>query len=227
MKSVVKILCGRIGYTFNNPDLIDLALTHRSMGGKNNERLEFLGDAALGFFIADELYCRFPTASEGDMTRLRALLVKGETLATLAQGLGIGEFIHLGSGELKSGGFRRASILACTMEALIGAAYLDGGFSACRQMLLSVYKEMLAEVSPERVTKDPKTRLQEWLQARKSPLPTYNLLKVKGESHAQQFFVECLVAGLKEGTQGEGRSRRTAEQQAAQQAYERLTELNN
>lgn len=216
-------LLRRIGYTFKDASLLRLALTHRSVSNTNNERLEFLGDAILGFLIAEELYRRFPSAAEGEMSRLRASLVKGQTLAMIATELELGEFVLLGSGELKSGGFRRDSILACTLEALIGAVYLDGGEAACRPLVKSLFASRLDQVSPDTVEKDPKTQLQEYLQARKLPLPIYDLIKVEGEPHSQTFYVECRVAELSAPTMGEGRSRRFAEQEAANAALQKLS----
>lgn len=216
-------LLRRIGYNFQDASLLRLALTHRSVSNTNNERLEFLGDAILGFLIAEELYRRFPMAAEGEMSRLRASLVKGQTLAMIATELELGEFMLLGSGELKSGGFRRDSILACTLEALIGAVYLDGGEVACRSLVKSLFASRLDQVSPDSVEKDPKTQLQEYLQARKLPLPIYDLSKVEGEPHSQIFYVECRVTGLPEPTMGEGRSRRFAEQAAASVALQKLS----
>lgn len=216
-------LLRRIGYTFKDASLLRLALTHRSVSNTNNERLEFLGDAILGFLIAEELYRRFPSAAEGEMSRLRASLVKGQTLAMIATELELGEFVLLGSGELKSGGFRRDSILACTLEALIGAVYLDGGETACRPLVKSLFASRLDQVSPDTVEKDPKTQLQEYLQARKLPLPIYDLIKVEGEPHSQTFYVECRVAELPAPTLGEGRSRRFAEQEAASAALQKLS----
>lgn len=214
-------LSRKLGYQFSRPDLLECALTHRSVGSNNNERLEFLGDAILNFLIADELYQRFPGASEGELSRARANLVRGSTLAILASAFELGNFLRLGPGELKSGGFRRESILAGTLESVIGAVYLDGGFDACRTLVLAIYKERLAVISPETHPKDPKTRLQEYLQAQKRPLPFYNVLAVEGEAHKQMFKVECIVEGISP-CQGRGVSRRLAEQNAAQQALQFL-----
>ena len=213
-----------LNYRFQDSSLVEQALTHRSVGHHNNERLEFLGDAVLGCVIAEELYRRFPAASEGELTRLRATLVRGETLAEIGKGLSLGDYIRLGSGELKSGGFRRGSILACGVEALIGAVYLDGGFAAARTLVLALYQERLESVSPEDELKDPKTRLQEFLQSRKLPLPRYDLVKVEGESHNQTFYVECVAEALKEPIPGHGSSRRKAEQSAAKKMLKILSE---
>lgn len=215
-------LCKALGYQFKDPSLLELALTHRSVSNQNNERLEFLGDAVLGCVIADELFQRFPQASEGELTRLRATLVKGDTLAKIGRELGLGDYLRLGSGELKSGGYRRGSILACAVEAIIGAIWNDAGFEAARALVVRLYRSRLEDASPEAAHKDPKTRLQELLQARKGPLPVYELLSVEGEAHTQTFHVGCRVEGLSGMAEGRGGSRRKAEQEAARQAYEML-----
>jgi ribonuclease-3 len=207
-------LCTELGYRFTDSALLEAALTHRSAGSVNNERLEFLGDAILNFTIAAELYRRFDAASEGELSRLRASLVRGETLALLARELSLGDYISLGQGELKSGGYERDSTLADTLEAVIGAVYLDGGLEACQIMLRSLYHHRFVSLSPTTQLKDPKTRLQEYLQSRKMALPVYSVLEIKGEAHAQTFLVECHAAGVC-ATQGEGNSRRRAEQDAA------------
>lgn len=211
-----------LGYVFNAPELLRSALTHRSFGSKHNERLEFLGDAVLSFIISSELYARFPALDEGRLSRLRASLVKGDTLAELARGLALGEYLQLGSGELKSGGFRRASILADALEAVIGAIYLDGGIDATRRVVLALYGDNLDNVSPSVNLKDPKTRLQEYLQSRRLPLPQYEVVSVTGEAHDQTFVVRCFVQGLPEPTEGVGASRRRAEQAAAEAALKTL-----
>lgn len=215
-------LAGRLGYAFNRPELLTTALTHRSMGQRNNERLEFLGDAVLNLVIAAELFQQFPQASEGQLSRLRAHLVNGKMLAQLAQELALGDYLRLGPGELKSGGFRRESILAGALEAIIGAVYLDGLFDAAQQLILRIYAASLASVSPDIDTKDPKTRLQEYLQANKLPLPGYSVEAVSGDEHDQQFTVHCTVSGLAKPVVGHGRSRRRAEQAAAAEALARL-----
>ncbi|HKJ22479.1 MAG TPA: ribonuclease III [Gammaproteobacteria bacterium] len=222
MSKLVDELCVALGYTFTDRAWLEIALTHRSFGIPNNERLEFLGDAILNFVIADELYKRFPQASEGQLSRLRASLVKGETLAALAGTVNLGQCLKLGSGELKTGGYRRASILAGAFEALLGGIYRDGGFRACRRIITAIYKDRLAGLSPAQNLKDPKTRLQELLQARKSPVPAYKVAAVEGQAHTQVFHVEC-VLGDGDVTVGEGTSRRKAEQDAAQKALDRLT----
>ncbi len=217
-------LLKRLNYHFNDASLVEQALTHRSVGHRNNERLEFLGDAVLGCVIAEALYNRFPAASEGELTRLRATLVKGDSLADIGKELSLGDYVRLGSGELKSGGFRRGSILACAVEALIGAAYLDGGYSAASELILVLYQKRLDSISPEDELKDPKTRLQEFLQSRKLPLPSYELVKVEGEAHNQTFYVECMAEMLKERIPGHGSSRRKAEQGAAKKMLKILSE---
>ncbi len=184
--------------------------------------MEFLGDAVLGYLISSELYRRFPSASEGVLSRLRASLVKGETLADIATQLQFSDFLILGSGEMKSGGFRRRSILADAFEAVIGAIYLDSDIDAVRNYILPFFKSQLEECHPDTVTKDPKTRLQEYLQARGKALPEYTVLNISGEAHQQTFEVECRLAELEITSTGQGTSRRKAEQQAAQQALELL-----
>jgi ribonuclease-3 len=207
-----------LGYHFSNPKLVEEGLTHRSSGFPHNERLEYLGDALLNTIIAAELFRRFPNASEGELSRLRASLVREETLAAVARGLRLGDYLRLGPGELKSGGFRRASILADAFEALVGAMYLDGGFATCEATVLALFQPRLEHDIPSAELKDPKTRLQEYLQSQHMPLPVYNVLQVQGEAHAQSFTVECSIPGLDHVTQGEGSSRRKAEQEAALKA---------
>ncbi|MEZ5506939.1 MAG: ribonuclease III [Gammaproteobacteria bacterium] len=209
-------LVKRIGHGFQRPELLELALTHRSYSGKqNNERLEFLGDSLLNFIIGEALFERFPHAREGQLSRLRASLVKGTTLTKIAQTLELGPFLLLGPGELKTGGSRRDSILADSVEAIIGAIYLDGGMDACKVRVLEWFGPRLQTLSLDDTVKDNKTRLQEWLQGQKLPLPAYNILDVSGSSHSQSFVVECVVtdAGLR--FEGRGHSRRQAEQMAA------------
>ncbi|BBL99957.1 ribonuclease III [Microbulbifer sp. GL-2] len=215
-------LCKRLGYKFEQGELLELALTHRSHGSRNNERLEFLGDSILGFTIGAALYEQFPEGREGQLSRLRAQLVSGETLAKLARELDIGDCLRLGEGEMKSGGFRRASILADAVEALIGAIYLDAGLEAARSRVLEWFASRLQGLSLETM-KDPKTRLQEWLQGRKKPLPEYSVVDVSGMEHAQHFIVECRVSGLAQPVRGEANSRRAAEKIAAVEAYRQLT----
>ncbi|WP_252271233.1 ribonuclease III [Pseudomonas subflava] len=205
----------KLGHTFQNQELMLLALTHRSFAGRNNERLEFLGDAILNFVAGEALYERFPQAREGQLSRLRARLVKGETLAVLARGFELGEYLRLGSGELKSGGFRRESILADALEALIGAIYLDAGMDVARARVLDWLAGELDSLTLVDTNKDPKTRLQEFLQSRAAELPRYEVVDIQGEPHCRTFFVQCEVALLTDKTQGQGASRRIAEQVAA------------
>ncbi|WP_407331348.1 ribonuclease III [Enterovibrio sp. 27052020O] len=212
----------RISYEFNDAAFLSLALTHRSANGKHNERLEFLGDSILSFVIADDLYHRFPNVDEGDMSRMRATLVRGNTLAELGREFELGDVLQLGPGELKSGGFRRDSILADAVEAIIGAIYLDSDLETVRGIILGWYKQRLDTIMPGVNQKDPKTRLQECLQGRRKPLPAYNVTKVHGEAHNQQFTVECEVAGLDRPVVGKGSSRRKAEQAAAELALQKL-----
>lgn len=213
-------LCTALGYTFQQPALLEEALTHRSASVCNNERLEFLGDALLSLVIAEYLFQRYPKASEGELSRLRASLVKGETLAERARHLKLGEVLRLGQGELKSGGSQRESILSDALEAIFGAAYLDGGLTACRTLILHLYRERLEELASASDLKDPKTRLQEYQQARQQPLPMYNVLEIHGEPHAQSFSVECVVAEFR--AVAVGNSRRKAEQEAARQVLEQM-----
>lgn len=216
-------LCRALQYEFRDPNLLQVALTHRSVGADNNERLEFLGDAILSFVITNQLYARFPHDDEGTLSRYRARLVKGETLATAARALHLGEYLRLGPGELKSGGFDRSSILANTIEAIIGAVYLDGGLAHASALVLNMLQQPLENVAAVGGVKDPKTLLQEILQARHAPLPEYVVAKISGEPHAQSFTVTCSVDGLKQLVIGEGASRRKAEQDAAQKALKLLS----
>lgn len=226
MSSLYQKLCRRIGYYFADLGLLELALTHRSYGGKNNERLEFLGDSILNYVIAEDLFHRFPKAKEGELSRLRASLVKGDTLAELAREFQLGDYLKLGAGELKSGGFRRDSILADSVEGIIGAMYLDAGMDVCRQHILEWYKERLNATSLKVVTKDAKTRLQEYLQARKHALPQYDVVDIVGEPHDQTFHVHCHIELCSEAIKGSGNSRRIAEQNAAAKALEQLEQAN-
>jgi len=216
------LLQKRLGYHFNDLALLHLALTHRSCGAKNNERLEFLGDSIVNQVVADRLFHKFPESREGELTRLRAMLVKGVTLAELARDLDVGECLRLGPGELKSGGHRRDSILADTFEALIGAIYLDSDYPTCRERLLAFFNVRLEKLDLSAISKDAKTRLQEVLQSRGEPLPNYELVKVAGDDHSQRFTVACFIKSLPENFEGEGSSRRKAEQQAAETALEAL-----
>jgi ribonuclease-3 len=216
-------LCGKLGYEFKRPKLLQQALTHRSYAAEHNERLEFLGDAILGCIIAKHLYCHNPQLSEGELSRLRSSLVREETLAALAQQIDLGSYLKLGEGELKSGGFRRPSILADALEALFGAILLDSDFAASEQAVLKLYEPHLEAMDVSKLGKDAKTRLQEYLQGRHMPLPNYNVIAVQGEAHAQSFEVECVIPSLRISSRGTGTSRRNAEQQAAQAAYKQLT----
>jgi ribonuclease-3 len=206
----------RLGHTFGNPDLARQALTHRSFGAQHNERLEFLGDSLLNCAVATVLYERFPNLPEGDLSRLRATLVNQGSLSEVAASLGLGERLRLGEGELKSGGFRRPSILADAVEALLGAVYLDAGFEATRVAVARLLEEKLERASQSPVDKDPKTALQEHLQGRGLALPRYAVQKTEGEAHDQTFTVECRVDDLGLTATGRGASRRAAEQAAAE-----------
>ena len=211
-----------ISYEFSSPELLERALTHRSKSGDNNERLEFLGDAVLNFVVAQRLYELLPKASEGHLSRLRASLVKGSTLAEIAAELELGKELRLGSGELKSGGHRRDSILADAVEALLGAILLDGGFKSVEGYILSQWKTRFENLPGEESLKDPKTRLQEFLQSRGHPLPVYEVLEVTGEAHNQTFKVACHIEVLGIDTEGVAGSRRRAEQKAASLAIESI-----
>ena len=204
-----------IDYRFEDPALLAEALTHRSAGSVNYERLEFLGDSVLSAVIAARLFERHPEASEGDMSRMRARLVRGSTLADIAAGMDLGRHVQLGEGERKSGGFRRSSILADTYEAVLGAIFLDGGFAACRAVILDRFDPLIDALPAIDELKDPKTRLQEWLQARGRPLPEYLLLEESGADHQKSFRVACRLADAEEQTEQTGGSRRKAEQAAA------------
>ena len=210
-------------YRFDDQGLFARALTHRSAKGRNNERLEFLGDAILDFVISEALFRLRPQADEGDLSRLRSALVKDSTLAAIAAELDIGEHLILGSGERKTGGHRRQSILADALEALFGAIYLDAGFDVTKSIIDRIYAERLDSLPEATELRDPKTRLQEWLQARKFALPVYDLVEVTGKDHKQRFSVTCTVEELSQTTRGESASRRSAEQQAARRMLEVLT----
>ena len=211
-----------IGHPFKDQDLLKQALTHRSAGAPHNERLEFLGDSIVNMLIAEALFGRWPKADEGALTRARAMLVCEGALAVIARTLQLGERLTLGPGEMKSGGHRRDSILADTVEAVVAAIYLDVGFDACRAVVLPWFEESLAAVPVGKPEKDPKTRLQEWLQARQKGLPVYELVSETGDDHAKHFQVRCRVADPAVATEGEGTSRRLAEQQAAAAAIAQL-----
>ena len=214
MKQSVEKLYQRINYQFTDPKWLELALTHRSAKGEHNERLEFLGDSILSIVIADALYHQFPKEQEGDLSRMRSTLVRGQTLAEIAKFFKLGEFLRLGPGELKSGGFRRESILADAVEAIIGAIYLDSDIETCRDVVLDWYEQRLADIQPGVDQKDPKTQLQEYLQGRKLPLPVYAVVATKGQAHNQEFTLSCQIEGYPQLT-AKGTSRRKAEQTVA------------
>lgn len=213
-----------LGYRFRDASLLRQALTHRSYGTPHNERLEFLGDGLLNFVVARLLFEQFEKLPEGDLSRLRASLVNQQSLSKLAVSLALGDHLRLGEGELKSGGFRRPSILADALEAVIGAIFLDGGFAAAEQVLGQLYQPLLAGTDPALLDKDPKTRLQEYLQGKHLSLPQYSIVTVTGEAHDQHFRVECAILELDIRSYGEGTSRRAAEQEAAKSAYETALE---
>ncbi|BGI51054.1 MAG: ribonuclease III [Arsenophonus endosymbiont of Ceratovacuna japonica] len=211
-----------IGYNFKQIKLLKQSLTHRSASSSHNERLEFIGDSILSFVIANDLYHRFPKIDEGDMSRMRATLVRGNTLAKLAREFNLGECLRLGPGELKSGGFRRESILADAIEALIGSIFLDSDIKTTEKIILSWYNTRLIEISPGDKQKDSKTRLQEYLQGLHLPLPIYLVIKINGEAHDQEFTIHCQVSGIKDPIEVIGSSRRKAEQEAAEIALKIL-----
>lgn len=223
MRATVSKLYEVLGYTFNNQALLLQALSHRSARGENNERLEFLGDSIINFIIAEALFARCPDATEGQLSRLRANLVNGTTLAELAQEFKLGNYLRLGSGELKSGGFRRESILADAFEAIIAAIYLDSDIDVCKNCVLKWYQSRLDDLSSLTVPKDPKSELQEYLQARRLPLPHYEVTNIEGEAHQQIFYVQCKIDLLNEPTQASGASRRKAEQAAAAKILKNLS----
>ncbi len=219
---MVEWLRDTLGYECRDEQLLDAALTHRSAGGAHNERLEFLGDAVLNCVVARLVFREFAAADEGDLSRFRASLVSGESLAVIAAEIGVGERLHLGSGELKSGGFRRKSILADGFEAILGAIYLDGGFPAAEQVIERMFVPRLARMPSAMELKDSKTRLQEALQARGLPIPTYLVESISGKAHSQVFNVSCSASALSLISTGEGSSRRAAEQAAAKALLDRL-----
>jgi ribonuclease-3 len=208
-------LTASLGHEFKQESLLRQALTHRSYSAQHNERLEFLGDSVLNCVIARALYDAFPQLPEGTLSRMRANLVRQETLAEIAVGLELGDYLLLGEGELKSGGFRRPSILADALESIFGAVFLDAGFDTARSVVLGLFASNIANIDPSASGKDAKTRLQEWLQAKRYPLPEYQLVGTRGEAHDQVFVISCNVPALGIKTQGQGRSRRAAEQEAA------------
>ena len=216
-----------IDYRFTDPQLLTDALTHRSVGSKNNERLEFLGDSVLSLIISSRLFELRPDAQEGDLSRMRARLVRGISLAELATGIGLGKQLKLGEGEMKSGGFRRASIIANAFEALLGAIFLDGGYKACRKVIIDLFDPLIENLPDVEELKDSKTLLQEWLQARGRPLPVYELQREEGADHAKIFYVACRIPDDGIEFEASGNSRRKTEQAAAKQVLNRLRESAN
>ncbi|ARC54848.1 ribonuclease III [Candidatus Riesia sp. GBBU] len=212
----IKILQKSIGYFFKNTNYLKLALTHRSFNIIHNERLEFLGDSILNFIIAAELYHKFPRVNEGDMSRMRSTLVRSNTLSYLAKKFKLSSFIKLGTGEIKNGGLYRESTLANTIEAIIGGIFLDSNIEDVKKVIIYWYKDLLNKIVPGERQKDPKTRLQEYLQSRHLPLPSYSLVQSKEESNDKQFTINCHVSGIEKPTQGVGLSIRNAEQAAAE-----------
>lgn len=225
MKKDVTQLYSKIGYRFNDPVLLEQAMTHRSHKGQHNERLEFLGDSILSFVIANALYQQFPKAREGDLSRMRSTLVRGQTLAELGVEFDLGDYLRLGPGELKSGGYRRESTLADAVEAIMGAVFLDSDITTCQTLILSWYASRLEAISPALNQKDPKTLLQELLQGRRLPLPNYTVIDTQGQAHNQTFTVECEVQGM-DKILSVGSSRRKAEQKAAEKALKILSNDN-
>ena len=223
MSETCRELERRLEYRFRTESLLELALTHRSFGGDSNERLEYLGDAILNFVVAERLYRDLPAAAEGALTRLRASLVKKETLAEISREINLGEYLHLGGGERKSGGWRRDSILANTLEAVIGAIYLDSGLGECSRTVELLFGDRFHDLSLKHPGKDPKTALQEILQARKQALPAYRVIAEDGEAHERSFTVECSIELLAEPVVASGRSKRIAEQAAAGKALDLIT----
>lgn len=218
----LSVLETRLSYRFSQPNLLAQALTHRSFSATNNERLEFLGDSVLNFIIAHQLFNLFTGLPEGDLSRLRAKLVKEASLAEIAIDLHLGDYLKLGEGELKSAGWRRPSILADALEAIVGAVYLDGGFVAAEQVVTLLYANKLTTIDPQVIDKDAKSQLQEYLQSKKMALPDYQVIAIEGEAHAQSFTVQCQIPKLNLTTVGLGTSRRIAEQQAAKLAMEKI-----
>lgn len=212
-----------LGFHFGQPEHLRHALTHRSHSSPHNERLEFLGDSVLNCVVTTLLFQRFPQLREGELSRLRASLVRQETLAEISETIRLGDYLRLGEGELKSGGFRRPSILADALEAIFGAIYLDAGFDGASGVITDLYRDRIDQINPHLTAKDAKTALQEYLQARHQPLPIYALRETRGEAHAQEFSVACNIPSLHIEVTGSGSSRRGAEQQAAQLVLQRLT----
>lgn len=217
-----KSLQEQLAYQFSRPQLLELALSHRSAGAANNERLEFLGDALLDLIISEALYKNFPDAREGELTRSRAAMVKGDTLAEIAKEINLGDYLELGSGERKSGGHRRNSILADALEAIFAAIYIDGGIESCRNTIMHLYRERFKKNGVLDESKDSKTQLQEWLQRRKKKLPVYSVVEEHGSAHDKWFKVECLVESLGKSAVASGASKRMAEMAAAAQVLDLL-----
>ncbi|WP_041523527.1 ribonuclease III [Gilvimarinus agarilyticus] len=223
MKDIIfERLQSRIGYRFEQAERLRLALSHRSVGAQNNERLEFLGDSILNFIVGEALFTKFTDAREGQLSRLRAQMVKGETLAEIAREFDIGPCLLLGEGEMKSGGHRRDSILADAVEAIIGAIYIEAGMETCRERVQAWYQTRIEALGLDTPAKDAKTRLQEYMQSRQQPLPDYRVAEVEGEAHAQVFTVECHVSLLDTPERARASSRRVAEKKSAAQALKRL-----
>ena len=211
-----------LNYHFNDNSLLELALTHRSFQGKNNERLEFLGDSILNFIIAELLFQKFTLLPEGDLSRLRSQLVKSATLSEIGILLNLGDYLILGEGELKSSGWRRPSILADSVEAIIGAIFIDGGITAASDLILGWFKDRINAINPDNIQKDSKSVLQELLQGKKIALPDYNIVSIEGEAHCQHFRVSCSIPKLGLSIEGNGSSRKIAEQSAAEDMLEKL-----
>jgi len=222
-----KAIEASLGHQFARPELLRQALTHRSYGVPHNERLEFLGDAILNCAIAHALFLRYTECNEGELSRLRASLVRQETLAEIALSIHLGEYLHLGEGELKSGGFSRPSILADALEAVFAAVFLDAGFIAAQQVINRLFAPWILRIDPQKSGKDPKTVLQELMQGRRLSLPNYSLINVRGEAHAQEFEVLCAVPALNISCVGKGSSRRIAEQEAARLVLTRIDPIKN
>jgi len=219
---MLETLQERLGYRFKEPALLKRALTHRSFGADHNERLEFLGDTVLSLAVSSLLYERFQGSDEGDLTRVRAHLVREDSLHRLALGLGLPQVLKLSEGEARGGGAQRPSILADALEALIGAAFVEGGYEAAQGVVQRLFADVIANTGMDNWAKDPKTELQEWLQARRLPVPDYRITETRGQAHAQTFAVECMVPALAVTQRGEGRSRRAAEQDAAKRVLDEL-----
>lgn len=216
-----------LDYEFKDKALLELALTHRSFHGSNNERLEFLGDSILNFIVAELLFKKFSDLDEGDLSRLRSQLVKESTLSEIGAAINIGEYLKLGEGELKSAGWRRPSIMADGIEAIIGALFMDGGIDASHLFITKSYQDRINSINPREIHKDPKSILQEFLQSKKIALPSYEIISIKGEAHSQFFKVNCSISELKLISEGEGTSRKVAEQMAAQVAMKMLKKNSN